>query len=71
MSGLHRISEEHRGDPGSKDRALITTMVALAGAVVLGLLVFAFTTDFPGPPPAGTAPDKSDAPPEDVRRSQP
>jgi hypothetical protein len=71
MNDQHRVIGEHRGDPNRKDRELITTMVALAGAVVLGLLVFAFTTDFPGPPPAGTAPDKSEAPPEDVRRSQP
>lgn len=65
------MSEELRGDPNTTDRALITTLVGIAGALVLGLLAFALVTDFPGPSPAGTSPNKMDAPPEDVRRSQP
>jgi len=46
----------------------VTTVVAIAAAVTLGLIAFALFTDFPVEP-QGTA-DKAGAPPEDVVRSQ-
>jgi hypothetical protein len=65
------MNEDLRGDPNITDRALITTILGIAGGMVLGLLAFALLTDFPGPPPAGISPNKTDAQPEDVRRSKP
>jgi hypothetical protein len=50
------------------DRRFLTTIVGIAAAFTLGLLIFAFVTDFPGPPPAGEKELTSDAPAEDVRR---
>ena len=46
----------------------MTTVVAIAAAVTLGLIAFALFTDFPVES-QGTA-DKAGAPPEDVVRSQ-
>lgn len=46
-------------------------MVGVAGVIVIVMLAVAIFTDFPGPSPAGENPDKSTAPPEDVRRVEP
>jgi hypothetical protein len=60
-----------KGDPTPKDRRIIAAMIGAAVVIVLVLLSFALLSDFPGPPPAGENPNKSDAPPEDVRRVGP
>ena len=62
------MNEDFWGDAKPKDRQFLTTIVSIAAAITLGLLVFAFVTDFPGPPPAGDSTLTPDAPPEDVRR---
>jgi hypothetical protein len=61
--------EDYRGDPSPKDRRIITTMVAIAGVIVLGLLIFALSTDFPVSDPASENANTSRAPPEDVGRN--
>jgi hypothetical protein len=64
MFGVFALSSE----PNSKDRRFIATMVGIAAAVSLGLILFALVSDFPGPSPAGDDKVTSDSPPEDVRR---
>ena len=62
------LAENMVGDTKHRDRRFLTTIIGIAVAVTLGLLIFAFVTDFPGPPPAGDKELTSDAPAEDVRR---
>jgi hypothetical protein len=54
------------GPPKRSDRKVIATMIVIATGVVLILILFALFTDFPGQP-QGNA-DKTQAPPEDVRK---
>ena len=62
------MTEPTVGDAKHRDHRFLEMMVGIAAAVTLGLLIFAFVTDFPGPPPAGDNQLTSDAPAEDVRR---
>jgi len=59
---------EDRSARRSHARVFVTTVIAIAAAVTLGLIAFVLFTDFPGEP-QGTA-NKAGAPPEDVVRSQ-
>ena len=57
---------EHSVQPSGKSRSLLTTMLALAVVAILALIAMLLFSDFPGEP-EGT-PNKTGAPPEDVRR---
>jgi len=59
---------QERSARRSHARVFVTTVVAIAAAVTLGLIAFALFTDFPGEPQG--AADEAGAPPEDVVRSQ-
>jgi hypothetical protein len=62
------MTEANEVTTAPKDRPFLTAIVGLAAAIALGLIVFVFVSDFPGPSPAGGDTTKSEAPPEDVTR---
>lgn len=57
---------EVSGPPKRTDRKVIATMIGMATGIVLVLILFVLFTDFPGQPQGDT--DKTEAPPEDVRK---
>ena len=57
---------KHSDEPRGKKRSLLTTMLALSTVAILAVVAMLLLSDFPGEP-EGT-PNKTDAPPEDVRR---
>ena len=59
---------ENRVGARQRDRRFLTMIVGIAAVFTLALLIFAFVTDFPGPPPSGDKELTPDAPAEDVRR---
>ena len=58
---------QERSARRSHARVFVTTVVAIAAAVTLGLIAFALFTDFPGEPHG--AADMAGAHPEEVVRS--
>jgi hypothetical protein len=57
---------EHSDPPRGNNRSLLTTMLALSTVAILAVVAMLLLSDFPGEP-EGTA-NKTEAPPEDVRR---
>jgi hypothetical protein len=51
-----------------RTRRFLRPIIVISVIGMLGLIALVWFSDFPGPPQG--SPDKSQAPPEDVRRSQ-
>jgi hypothetical protein len=67
MSTENNRLETHVVQSTGRTRRMLTTIIGISVIGMLGLIALVWLSDFPGPTQGSS--DKSEAPPEDVRRA--